>query len=65
MIFVWEVLTVDGNELRLFMGQGIPPYCLVGTIFNVFNYDAVSALDLNLPGHKRKRYVLSHDRGLR
>ena len=23
--FVWEVLSVHGNELRLFIGQGIPP----------------------------------------
>ena len=24
-IFIWESLTVHGNELRLFMGQGISP----------------------------------------
>ena len=52
MTFVWEVLTVHGNELWLFTGQGIPPTWTnfnftpdigaVGTISKIFIYDTVS-----------------------
>ena len=45
--FVWEALTVHGNELCLFMDQDIPHTLIVAveTIFNVFSYDAVSGRD--------------------
>ena len=55
--FVWEVLTIHGNKFRIFMGQGIPPTLIVhvvGTIFYVFSYDAVSDQDSNLSPPPRR-----------
>ena len=55
---------MHGNELRLFMVQGIPPtrnylcraldIAAVGTIFNVFGYVAVSGQDSNLSPPRRR-----------
>ena len=44
------------NELRLFIGQGIPT--TVGTIFNVSNYDTVSGRDWNLLPLQRRADAL-------
>ena len=43
-----------------------PDIAVVGTIFNVFCFDAVSARDLNhhLPSNEQMNYLLSHDCGL-
>ena len=65
--FVWEVLTVHGNELHLF-GPRQSSYsnylcrasdiAAVGTIFNVFTYDAVSDRDSNLSPFRRRADAL-------
>ena len=65
----WTAPTVQhGSELRLFIGQGIPPYyyylcrapdiAAVGTIFNVFSYDAVFAWYSNLSPPRRREGAL-------
>ena len=56
------------NELHLFLGQGIPPYSnylchapaieALGTIFNVFSYDAVWDRDSNLSPSQRRADAL-------
>ena len=51
-----EVLTMDGNKLRRFLGQGIPPNLTiyvalleaVGTTFNVFVCDSLLGQNSNL-----------------
>ena len=62
--FVLEVLTVYGNELRLFWPRHslfsnyicrVPDIAAVGTIFNVFSFDSVLDCDLNLAHPQRKR----------
>ena len=59
---------MQGSELRLFLGQSIPPtlnyFCrapdiaAVGTILNVFSYDAVSGRGSNLLLSRRRTDVL-------
>ena len=69
--FVWEVLNVHDNELRLFMGPGIPPtltffmshtwwpdIVALGTIFKVLSYDAVSGRNSNLSPFRRRTDAL-------
>ena len=61
-LFVWEVLT--GNELRLFMGQGIFPTITIYVYVVYFSYDVVSVRDSNLssPRWREEVLVLSHGR---
>ena len=53
---------MHGSELRLFLGQVIPPtppdIAAVGTILNVFSYDAVSARGSNLSPPRRQADAL-------
>ena len=61
---VLEVLTVYGNELRLFLAKEFPilltiyaahmHIAAVGTIINVFSYDMVSGQDKNLSPYRQR-----------
>ena len=66
--FVWEVLTVHGNELHLFYSNYLcrtSYLAAVGTIFNVFSFEAVLDRDSNLPDDEQMCYVLSYGRSYR
>ena len=56
---------MHGNELHLFYSNYLcraSYLAAVGTIFNIFSYEAVKNRDLNLPDDERIRYVLSYGR---
>ena len=55
-----EVQIVHGNELRLFLAKALVVLAAVGTIFNVFSYDALLCRDSYL-SHPRRRAVSLRD----